>query len=117
MGKMKYPIDKELKSISIYSGSMVGRLYPMVNFAYGVAKCRINENQQRKNHRYRRQCWRKYCLHDEGIEFAEKLKSQGVTVEVHDMKDTCHGYETAIKSSIVEKCMAWRVEWIRSLVK
>ena len=57
------------------------------------------------------------CLHDEGIEFAEKLKSQGVTVEVHDMKDTCHGYETAIKSSIVEKCMAWRVEWIRSLVK
>ena len=33
---MKYAIDKELKSISIYSGSMVGRLYPMVNFAYGL---------------------------------------------------------------------------------
>ena len=57
------------------------------------------------------------CLHDEGIEFAEKLKSQGVPVEVHDMKGTCHGYETAIKSSIVEKCLAWRMEWIRNLKK
>ena len=54
------------------------------------------------------------CLHDEGIEFGEKLKSQGVPVEVHDMKGTCHGYETAIKSSIVEKCMSWRLEWIRN---
>ena len=54
------------------------------------------------------------CLHDEGIEFAEKLKTQNITVEVHDMKGTCHGYETAIKSSFVEKCMSWRVEWIRN---
>ena len=56
------------------------------------------------------------CLHDEGLEFAEKLKSQGITVEVHDMKGTCHGYETAIKSSIVEKCMEQRVEWIRNFI-
>ena len=54
------------------------------------------------------------CLHDEGIEFGEKLKSHGVSVEVHDMKGTCHGYETAIKSSIVEKCMSWRIEWTRN---
>ena len=40
---MKYPIDKELKSISIYSGSMVGRLYPMVNFAYGFIKCKSDD--------------------------------------------------------------------------
>ena len=56
------------------------------------------------------------CLHDEGIEFAEKLKAQGITVQVYDMKGTCHGYETAIKSSIVEKGMSWRVEWIRSIL-
>ena len=55
------------------------------------------------------------CLHDEGIWFAEKLKSQGIPVEVHDIKGTCHAYETATKSSIVEKCMTQRVEWIRSL--
>ena len=41
--KMKYQIDKELKSISIYSGSMVGRLYPMVNFAYGFIKCKSDD--------------------------------------------------------------------------
>ena len=40
---MKYPISKELKSISIYSGSMVGRLYPMVNFAYGFIKCKSDD--------------------------------------------------------------------------
>ena len=56
------------------------------------------------------------CLHDEGIEFAEKLKAQGITVQAHDMKGTCHGYETATKSSIVEKCMAWRAEWIRNIL-
>ena len=56
------------------------------------------------------------CLHDEGIEFAEKLKAQGITVQVHDMKGTCHGYETALKSSIVEKCMSRRVEWIRNFI-
>lgn len=56
------------------------------------------------------------CLHDEEIEFVEKLKSQGVPVEIHDMKGTCHGYEIAIKSSIVEKCISWRVEWIRGIL-
>ena len=40
---MKYPISKELKSISIYSGSIVGRLYPMVNFAYGFIKCKSDD--------------------------------------------------------------------------
>ncbi len=57
------------------------------------------------------------CLHDEGIEFAEKLKSQGVQVEVHDMKGTCHGYETAIKSSIVKNCMKQRIDWIKKIMK
>lgn len=56
------------------------------------------------------------CLRDEGIEFAEKLKAQGITVQAHDMKGTCHGYETAIKSSIVKKCMSQRAEWIRNIL-
>ena len=40
---MKYPISKELKSISIFSGSMVGRLYPMVNFSYGFIICKSDD--------------------------------------------------------------------------
>ena len=55
------------------------------------------------------------CLHDEGIEFAQRLETEGISVEVHDMKGTCHGYETALKSSILEKCMAVRLEWIRKI--
>ena len=35
---MKYPIDKELKSISIYSGSVVGWMYPMINIGYRLQK-------------------------------------------------------------------------------
>ena len=56
------------------------------------------------------------CLHDEGIEFAEKLKSQGIPVEVHDMIGTCHGYETATKSSILEQCMSRRAKWIKNIL-
>ena len=40
---MKYPIDKELKSISIYSGSVVGWMYPMINIGYRLRKCRSDK--------------------------------------------------------------------------
>ena len=29
--KMKYDIDRELKYFSLFSGSMVGHLYPLIN--------------------------------------------------------------------------------------
>ena len=31
---MKYDIDEELKSLSIFSGSVVGKLYPLINIGY-----------------------------------------------------------------------------------
>ena len=40
---MKYPIDKELKSLSIYSGSVVGWMYPMINIGYRLRKCRSDK--------------------------------------------------------------------------
>ena len=40
---MKYPIDKELKSISIYSGSVVGWMYPMINIGYRLRRCRSDK--------------------------------------------------------------------------
>ena len=57
------------------------------------------------------------CLHDEGIEFAERLRSEGIPVEVHDINGACHGYESAVKSSIVEKCMKRRLIWIKKVVE
>ncbi len=55
------------------------------------------------------------CLRDEGIEFAKKLQSQGVSAEIYEVKKACHGYESALKSSIVEKCMNRRIEWIKEI--
>ena len=52
------------------------------------------------------------CLHDEGIAFADRLKAEGISTEVHNIKGACHGYEAATKSSIVRKCMKRRINWI-----
>ena len=54
-------------------------------------------------------------LRDEGIEFAKKLRAEGVSVVAHKIKRTCHGYEAATKSSIVRRCMKRRIKWINRI--
>lgn len=56
------------------------------------------------------------CLHDEGIAFSDRLKAEGIRVEVHDIKGACHGYEAATKSSLVHRCMKQRVNWITKML-
>ena len=56
------------------------------------------------------------CLHDEGIAFADRLKAEGIRVEVHDIKGACHGYEAATKSSLIRRCMKQRVNWITKML-
>ena len=53
------------------------------------------------------------CLHDDGILFAEKLKSADIPVELHEVKGTCHGFEVALKSRIVRESLDRRIEWIK----
>lgn len=55
------------------------------------------------------------CLHDEGVEFADKLSADGVKVELHEEKRTCHGYEAALKSDIVKTCINRRIDWINNI--
>lgn len=55
------------------------------------------------------------CLHDEGAAFAERLQSESVSVELHEVKGACHGYEAAIKSTIVTDLLNKRIKWIRSV--
>lgn len=50
------------------------------------------------------------CLHDEGVEFVNRLQQEGVVVELYEEKGTCHGFETALKSSILK--MQWKEELI-----
>lgn len=49
-------------------------------------------------------------LRDEGIALGEKLKEAQIPVELHEIKGACHGFETAIDSSITRGCMARRIE-------
>ena len=55
------------------------------------------------------------CLHDEGIAFAEKLQSEEISVELHEVKGDCHGFEAAMESTIVMDSINRRIKWIRSV--
>lgn len=55
------------------------------------------------------------CLHDEGIAFAEKLQAEGINAKVYEVKGTCHGFEAVTNSSIVDKCINRRIEWIKRI--
>lgn len=55
------------------------------------------------------------CLHDEGVAFAEKLQSEGIVVELHEVKGACHGFEAATESKIVADSVNRRIQWIRSV--
>lgn len=52
------------------------------------------------------------CLHDEGIEYALKLKQQGVQVELHEAKEAMHGYDFAFSSDYVQTLMKQRIEFL-----
>ena len=56
------------------------------------------------------------CLCDEGIEFTRKLTEVGVPSEYHLVKGTCHGFEAATRSHILEECIIRRIEWIRKVL-
>ena len=54
-------------------------------------------------------------LRDEGIAFAERLRSEGVFTELHEVKGACHGFETALESRIIEESIQRRIHWIQSV--
>ena len=55
------------------------------------------------------------CLHDEGVAFAEKLQSEGISTELHEVKGACHGFEVALESTIVQDSINRRMKWIRTV--
>lgn len=55
------------------------------------------------------------CLRDEGIAFAERLRSEGVSTELYEVKGACHGFETALGSRMVEGSVQRRIRWIHSV--
>ena len=55
------------------------------------------------------------CLHDEGVEFAERLKEIGIPIDYYDIKNSCHGYENAYESKIMRESIGRRIQWLHSL--
>ncbi len=55
------------------------------------------------------------CLRDEGVAFAERLRSEGVFTELHEVKGACHGFEAALDSRIVKESMERRIHWLQSV--
>lgn len=56
------------------------------------------------------------ALRDEGVLLYHKLQEQGITTELHEVKGSCHGFETALKSNMVKTCMARRINWIKTIL-
>ena len=54
------------------------------------------------------------CLHDEAIEFAEKLKKQNVDVIINETKQTMHGYDIK-NGKITKKVINDRMELIKKI--
>lgn len=52
-------------------------------------------------------------LRDEGIAFSEKLKAAQIPVELHEIKGACHGFETAINSTVTRTCISQRIKWLK----
>lgn len=55
------------------------------------------------------------CLHDEGLEYANRLEGDGVDVTVHETKGTIHGYDFMSKSPIVWESLQMRIAFLRRI--
>jgi acetyl esterase len=57
------------------------------------------------------------CLRDEGVAFANFLKSGGVEVELFQSSGTVHGYEFAKNSEVVQKNVEKRIDSLKRHMK
>ena len=54
------------------------------------------------------------CLHDEALEFAEKLKKENIDVVINETKQTMHGFDMK-NGKITQKIVNERMELISKI--
>lgn len=52
------------------------------------------------------------CLRDGALIYADRLREAGISVKLHQTKGTVHGYDMALKSSIVQALIAKRTAFL-----
>ena len=115
---MKYELDKDLKSLAWQKAPSNIHLYPLVNIFMQMNTCRsddmvmVTESLKCFPHTYIEVA--EYdCLHDEGVAFAKILQTEEIPTELYEVTVACHGFETALKSTIVRDAMNRRIKWLQ----
>ena len=55
------------------------------------------------------------CLHDDGICYAEKLRSQGIAVVLNETKGTMHGFDIVQKAPTTRAAIFARIEYMQRM--
>lgn len=55
------------------------------------------------------------CLHDDGINYAEKLRTAGITVELNETKGTMHGFDIVQKAPTTKFAVESRIHYMRKM--
>ncbi len=53
------------------------------------------------------------CLHDEGVDFASKLKASGVKCELHETEGTMHGFDIKLSAPTTKASLQARIEFLK----
>ena len=56
------------------------------------------------------------CLHDEGVNYTNALKENGVPVELHEIEGVMHGYDIAQDSGLMNEIMEMRLRFLRNIL-
>ena len=55
------------------------------------------------------------CLHDDGVLYAELLRSNGIPVEFHESKGTMHGFDTVFNAPTSQAMLKKRIAYLRRM--
>ena len=54
------------------------------------------------------------CLHDEGVNFADRLSKSGAKCELNETKGTMHGFDIKLQSSTTQSAIDKRIEFLNN---
>lgn len=56
------------------------------------------------------------CLHDDGVLYADLLRQEGTTVELHEVTGAMHGFDTVVKAPTTQRMLDLRTAFLRKLL-